>query len=86
MGIDSAADPKGKVVAVAGSAVMGGTAVAPAIAGYAMESGGLSLFTIGVVTVILATLICSVLSIYFKNRVERTSETVGQGHLKATES
>lgn len=86
MGIASAADPKGKVVAVAGSAVMGGTAVAPAIAGYAMESGGLSLFTIGVVTVILATLICSVLSIYFKNRAERTNETLGQGSLKASES
>lgn len=86
MGIASAADSKGKVVAVAGSAVMGGTAVAPAIAGYTMGSGGLSLFTIAVVIVILATLVSAILSVYFKKKLATTDKMFGKGQLKATES
>lgn len=68
MGFAAAADSKGVIAAVAGAAVMGGTAVAPAIAGYAMDSGGSSLFTIGVVSVILATFAFSCLSMYFKSK------------------
>lgn len=68
MGFAAAADSKGVIAAVAGAAVMGGTAVAPAIAGYAMDSGGSSLFTIGVVSVILATFAFSCLSVYFKSK------------------
>ncbi|MGP9544960.1 MULTISPECIES: MFS transporter [unclassified Psychrobacter] len=86
MGIAAAADSKGIVAAVAGSAVMGGTAVAPAIAGYAMESGGLNLFTISVVIAILATLVFAGLSIYLKNRTKATSRKSGQAQLKLKES
>ena len=86
MGIASAADSKGKVVAVAGSAVMGGTAVAPAIAGYVMESGGLSLFTIAVVIVILATLVSAILSVYFKNKPKTTTQISVKSQLKVTDS
>lgn len=86
MGIAAAADSKGVVAAVTGSAVMGGTAVAPAIAGYAMDSGGLTLFTTGVIIAILATLTFSALSIYFKNRTEVNVQKSGQGQLKVRES
>ncbi|WP_201525892.1 MFS transporter [Psychrobacter frigidicola] len=85
MGIAAEADSKGVVAAVAGAAVMGGTAVAPAIAGYAMDSGGLSLFTISVVTVILATLIFSVLSVYLKNRSAATDKQPRHGQLQIKE-
>ncbi|MFC6205819.1 MFS transporter [Psychrobacter urativorans] len=68
MGFAAAADPKGVVAAVAGAAVMGGTAVAPAIAGYAMDSGGLTAFTVGVATAVLATFIFSCLSIYLRGK------------------
>lgn len=74
MGFAAAADSKGVVAAVAGAAVMGGTAVAPAIAGYAMDSGGSSLFTMGVMTVILATFAFSYLSVYFKRKSKYISK------------
>ncbi|MCR8923217.1 MFS transporter [Dasania sp. GY-MA-18] len=52
----AAADEKGRVAAAAGAAVMGGTAVAPAIAGYAMDSGGLPQFTLAVIIAVLLTI------------------------------
>ena len=68
MGFAAAADSKGTVAAVAGAAVMGGTAVAPAIAGYVMDSGGPNLFTLGIIIAVLATLTFSGLSVYFTKR------------------
>lgn len=67
MGFATRADKKGRIAAATGAAVMGGNAVAPALAGYAMDLGGNNLFSIYVLAAFIATLICGAITIFFSN-------------------
>lgn len=68
MGFAASADAKGAVAAVAGAAVMGGTALAPAIAGFVMDRGGQQAFTGAVIASIVATFIFAYLGVYLRQK------------------
>ncbi|MDV2857661.1 MULTISPECIES: MFS transporter [Oceanimonas] len=70
MALASVADTKGRIAAAAGSAVMAGTAVAPALAGYAFDLGGYGTLGYFVAAAVLLTLVSGLYALYALRRAE----------------
>ncbi|WP_157953639.1 MFS transporter [Zobellella maritima] len=75
MGLASIADKKGRIAAAAGSAVMAGTAVAPALAGYAFDLGGYGTLGYFVAIAVILTLVCGLYAIYATKKSESDLHT-----------
>lgn len=70
MGLASIADKKGRIAAAAGSAVMAGTAAAPALAGYAFDLGGYGTLGTFVAVAVALTLVFGLYAIYAVRKSE----------------
>lgn len=81
MGLASIADKKGRIAAAAGSAVMAGTAAAPALAGYAFDLGGYGSLGYFVAMAVALTLASGLYALYATRKSE--SESLAQANATA---
>ena len=80
MGYATTADHTGRIAAATGAAVMGGNAIAPALAGYAVSSGGASLFSTYAIAAVAATLIFAGLTIFLSRTPNPSTNVKNHPH------